>query len=294
MKEEVVNNLITDKSGIYLDCTLGFGGHTERIFNELNNEGLIIGLDCDIDAYNYSFQKFKSVKERIKIFNTNYMKYNDILDKLKIKEIDGAFLDLGISSYQIDSAEKGFSYRYDGPLNMCFDSKSKKTAHDILNTYSEKRLASIIKLYGEEKKYKNIAHSIVQYSKKKNMNTTYDLKDSIDRVIGYKKNINKTFSRVFQAIRIEVNNELDNIVKMINDLPKRVKIGGRIVLLTFHSVEDRIVKQSTFSLNNKQIDSEYGRKKIKLVSKKIVKPSRTEILKNRRSRSAKLRAIKIS
>ena len=294
MKEEVVDNLVTNKSGIYLDCTLGFGGHAKRVLKELGNKGIIVGLDCDPDAYKYSLNFFKSEsKDRIKIFNANYIDYESILNNLSIKEVDGAFMDLGISSYQVDSEGRGFSYRYDAPLDMRFDINYKKTAYHILNTSTENNLAFIIKSYGEEKNYKNIAKSIVKYSKKNKMKTTYDLKDSIKEVTYYKNNINKVFSRVFQAVRIEVNNEFENIKKMIADLPQRVKIGGRIVFITFHSLEDRIVKRATFALNNKKIDTIYGRKKVMLLSKKIIKPSRSEILTNRRSRSAKLRVLKI-
>ena len=294
MKEEVVDNLITNKSGIYLDCTLGFGGHAEKILNEIDQEGMVIGLDCDPDAYNYSLKRFRDDCDRFKIFNENYACYDSVLDKLKIKEVDGVLMDLGISSYQIDNNGRGFSYRYDAPLDMRFDIKYKKTAYDILNTYSEKKIALIIESYGEERNFKNIAKSIVKYSKRDKMRTTYDLKESIEASTRYKGNINKTLSRVFQSIRIEVNQEFDSIKKMINSLPQRVKVGGRIVFLTFHSLEDRLVKRETFSLHDKTIDTFYGSKRILLTSKKIVRPSRSEILRNKRSRSAKLRGLKIA
>jgi len=294
MKEEVVNNLITNKSGIYLDCTLGFGGHASRILKEIDNKGLVVGLDCDPDAYKYSLDRFKDKSDNIKIFNKNYTSYNSILDELKINEIDGALLDLGISSYQIDNNGRGFSYRYDAPLDMRFDLEYNKTAYDILNTYSEKKIAFIIKSYGEERNYKNIAQSIVKHSKRNAMKTTYDLKKSIESAIKYKGNINKILSRVFQSIRIEVNNEFENVKAMISELPQRIKVGGKIVFLTFHSLEDRLVKRGTFELDNKIIDTPYGSKRIMLTSKKIVKPSRSEILKNKRSRSAKLRGLKIA
>ena len=293
MKEEVIDNLITNKSGIYLDCTLGFGSHAERILSELNQSGMVVGLDCDPDAYNYSTYRFRDC-DRVKVFNENYACYNSVLDKLKIKEVDGVLMDLGISSYQIDNNGRGFSYRYDAPLDMRFDIKYKKTAYDILNTYSEKKIAFVIESYGEEKNFKNIAKSIVKYSKKDKMKTTYDLKESIEASTRYKGNINKTLSRVFQSIRVEVNQEFDNIKKMIKSLPQRVRAGGRIVFLTFHSLEDRLVKRCTFDLHDKTIDTFYGKKRILLTSKKIVRPSRSEILRNKRSRSAKLRGLKIA
>ena len=293
MKDEVADNLITDKSGIYIDCTLGFGGHTETIFKKINQDGLVIGLDCDPDAYSYSKERFKD-NSRIKLFNSNYTNYIKILEGLKIKEVDGVLMDLGISSYQIDKEGRGFSYRNDSKLDMRFDLNYSKTAYDILNSYSVYDIASIIKDYGEEKNYKNIAKNIVKYSKKANMNTTYDLKNAIIESTHYKANMNKIFSRVFQAIRIEVNDEFQNIKKMIQNLPYRIKVGGRILWLTFHSLEDRLVKRSTFALHGKSIQTDYGKKKMMLLSKKTIKPSRQEILQNRRCRSAKLRGLVIT
>ena len=292
MKNEIVDNLITNKKGIYLDCTLGFGGHSEAIFKQLDKEGLVIGLDCDLDAYKYSKEKFKS-NSRVKVFNANYIDYEDILSTLKIKSLDGVLMDLGISSYQVDNKGRGFSYRYESDLDMRFDINYKKTAYDVLNSYSEESIASIIRDYGEEKSYKNIAKNIVQYSKRGRMNTTFDLKEAIIESIRYKTNMSKVFSRVFQAVRIEVNGEFTNIQNMIKILPNRIKRGGRALWLTFHSLEDRLVKRATFALNDAIIDDQYGNKKVMLISKKIIKPKRSEILSNRRSRSAKLRGLKI-
>ena len=292
MVKEIVDSLVTNKSGTYLDCTLGFGGHTNAILKSLNNEGMVVGLDCDPDAYSYSIKRFK-LNNKIKVFNSNYIDYKNILNKLKIEELDGVLMDLGISSYQIDQEGRGFSYRYEAPLDMRFDINYKKTAYDILNTYSKNGIASIIKEYGEERNYKRIAKSIVQSSKKGKMRTTYDLKEAVIQATDYKTNMNKIFSRVFQAIRIEVNNEFKNIKTMISDIPKKVRIGGRIIFLTFHSLEDRLVKRATFNLHNEKIDTAYGRKTISLISKKIIKPSREEVISNKRSRSAKLRGLKI-
>ena len=293
MKDEVVNRLITNRSGTYLDCTLGFGGHSNEILKNISKKGVVIGLDCDPDAYRYSKNRFREHKEQVKIFNSNYTDYRKVLKKLKIDQIDGALLDFGISSYQIDKPGRGFSYRFDAPLDMRFDPNGLVTAYKILNEYSDKKLASVIRNLGEEKKYKKIAQSIVQYSKKGIMNTTYDLKAAIIKSAGNQKNINKVLSRVFQSIRIEVNKEFENIKMILTDIPKIIKVGGKIVIITFHSLEDRIVKKTLFNMNNQYFQSEYGEKKINLDNKKVIKPSRNEILKNKRSRSAKLRSATI-
>ena len=293
MKDEVVASLIGNRSGTYLDCTLGFGGHSDAILKNIDKKGMLIGLDCDPEAYMYSVDRFKSSKNQVKIFNSNYTNYKKILEHLGVDEIDGALLDLGISSYQIDNPGRGFSYRFDAPLDMRFDTNNSLTASMVLNEYSEYKIADMIKFFGEEKNYKKIAKSIVQYSKKGLMNTTYELKAAILDSPGNRGNINKILSRVFQSIRIEVNKEFESIKTMLRDIPKVIKNGGKLVLITFHSLEDRIVKKMLFDMHNQYFESDYGKKKIMLDSKKVTKPSRDEILKNKRSRSAKLRSATI-
>ena len=176
---------------------------------------------------------------------------------------------------------------------MRFDTNKPLTASMVLNEYSEYKIADMIKFFGEEKNYKKIAKSIVQYSKKGLMNTTYELKAAILDSPGNRGNINKILSRVFQSIRIEVNKEFESIKTMLRDIPKVIKNGGKLVLITFHSLEDRIVKKMLFDMHNQYFESDYGKKKIMLDSKKVTKPSRDEILKNKRSRSAKLRSATI-
>jgi len=293
MKDEVVASLIVNKSGIYLDCTLGFGGHSDAILKNIDKKGTLIGLDCDQEAYRYSRDRFKDYKDQVKIFNSNYTDYRKILESLNVDQIDGALLDLGISSYQIDNPGRGFSYRFEAPLDMRFDTDKSLTARTVLNEYSEHKIGDMIKFLGEEKNYKKIAKTIVQYSKKGLMNTTYELKTAILESTGDRRNINKVLSRVFQSIRIEVNKEFESIKMMLEDIPKVIKIGGKLVLITFHSLEDRIVKKMLFGMHDQYFESEYGKKKISLDSKKVVKPNRDEILKNKRSRSAKLRSATI-
>ena len=291
MKEEVVDALITNKSGTYLDLTVGFGGHAEHVHRHLDKKGRLIGLDCDPDAFQYSLNRFESLKEKVIILKENYINYDKVLDNLKIKEVDGVLMDLGISSYQVDKSVRGFSYQFDAPLDMRFDTSYKKTALSILNSYSENRISQLIRNNGEERNHKKIAKSIVQYSKKGDMNTSFDLKKAIIGANIYSKNINKVLSRVFQAVRIEVNDEFKNIERVIRSICGKVKIGGRAVFITFHSLEDRLVKRLLFEMNNKNLDTRFGNKKIILTRKKVVKPKRTEIIENRRSRSAKLRFI---
>ena len=294
MKEEVVQNLITDKSGVYLDLTVGFGGHAEYIVRNLSKKGRLIGLDCDPDAFKYSLKRFEHLNRQVKILNDNYANYDKVLNNLKIKEVNGILMDFGVSSYQIDSSKRGFSYQFDAPLDMRFDLNYDKTAFNVLNDYNEKSISNIIKHNGEERNYKKIAKIIVQYSKKGTMNTSFDLKNAIIKASPYRKNINKIFSRVFQAIRIEVNNEFENIENVVQGLSNKIKIGGKAVFLTFHSLEDRIIKRLLFKMNNKYIVTDNGKKRIELTRKKVIKPSREEILKNKRSRSAKLRFITIT
>ena len=293
MKDEVVASLIGNRSGTYLACTLRFGGPADALLENIDKKGMLIGLDCDPEAYMYSVDRFKSCKSQVKIFNSNYTNYKKILEHLGVDEIDGALLDLGISSYQIDNPGRGFSYRFDAPLDMRFDTNNSLTASMVLNEYSEYKIADMIKFFGEEKNYKKIAKSIVQYSKKGLMNTTYELKAAILDSPGNRGNINKILSRVFQSIRIEVNKEFESIKTMLRDIPKVIKNGGKLVLITFHSLEDRIVKKMLFDMHNQYFESDYGKKKIMLDSKKVTKPSRDEILKNKRSRSAKLRSATI-
>jgi len=191
MTDEVVGSLIVNKSGTYLDCTLGFGGHSNAILNNINKKATLIGLDCDPEAYKYSANRFKGCKNQVKIFNSNYMDYRKVLESLNIEEIDGVLLDLGISSYQIDNPGRGFSYRFEAPLDMRFDPNRLLTAYKVLNEYSEQKIGNMIKFLGEEKKYKKIAQSIVQYSKKGRMNITYELKSPILDFAGDGRNINK-------------------------------------------------------------------------------------------------------
>ena len=294
---ETVDNLIMNKNGIYIDGTIGFGGHAEAILSKLN-KGKLIGIDLDPYALEYTKNNLsKFPKKSYSLYKGNFSEFPKIIKKIGISKVDGLVVDLGISSYQIDSKHRGFSYRYDSKLDMRFDSSKGISAKEFLNNTNQLDLAKIIKELGEEKQYKKIAMNIVKYCKILKMNTTYDLRDAIKEV-SRKQHINKTLSRVFQAIRMKVNDEIGNLNSLLNNSLKYVKKGGRIAIITFHSIEDKLVKHffkehaiqcicpPSFPLCicNHQA-------KLKIINKKSICPSDLEVEINPRSRSARLRIV---
>ncbi len=295
---ETVNNLVMNKGGIYIDGTIGFAGHASKIISKLNNNGKLIGIDLDpyaLKCSNDNLSKFP--KKSYSLYKGNFSDFPTIIKKIGIAKVDGLVVDLGISSYQIDSKHRGFSYRYNSNLDMRFDSNSGISAKEFLNNIDEIDLGKIIKELGEEKQYKKIAANIVKYSKKSKMNTTYDLREAIEEV-SRKQHINKTLSRVFQAIRMKINDELNNLSKLLNSALKYVKSEGRIAIITFHSIEDRIVK-NFFKENAISCICPHSfplcicnhKAKLKIINKKSICPSELEIKKNPRSRSARLRIV---
>jgi len=284
LTSEIVDNLKINPDGIYMDCTMGFGGHSESIAKKLSNKGNLIGIDLDPYALKMAKEKLEGKYKNIIYSNSSYIDFPDILNSHGIKEVDGFLFDLGISSYQIDSEHRGFSYRFNGPLNMNFNQNStNNNAEHIINKYSEKELSDIIRIYGEERYHRRIAKSIVEKRKKKKIKDTFDLKQVIIDAIPFYSN--KVLSRVFQSIRITVNDEI-NIIK--NTLPKAVnflKVGGRIAVISFHSIEDRIIKHFFKDNSNSNLNSS----KLKIITKKPIIASHYEQKNNRRSKSAKLR-----
>ena len=293
---ETVDNLIMNKSGIYIDGTVGFGGHAEAILSKLNNKGKLIGIDLDPYALEYTKNNLsKFPKKSYSLYKGNFSEFPEIISQMGISKVDGLVVDLGISSYQIDSGHRGFSYMNDGPLDMRFNNDHGISAKNLLNNVSDLELGHIIRTFSEEKNHKKIAKNIVKYSEQGKMNTTFDLKEAIKEVVN-QRYLNKTLSRVFQAIRIKINNELDNLKFLLNNTIKYVKKGGRIVIITFHSIEDSIVKSffkkssiecicpPIFPICNCDI-----KPTLKIINKKVISPSKQEIEKNYRSRSAKLR-----
>ncbi|MCL1988589.1 MAG: 16S rRNA (cytosine(1402)-N(4))-methyltransferase RsmH [Firmicutes bacterium] len=291
MLDEVIENLQIKKDGIYLDGTLGGGGHSKAIAEKLGKNGSLIGLDKDETA--------------IEVATKNLAGYNfvpkraDHSDIAKIygeigTKFDGFLLDLGVSSHQLDTPSRGFSYRFDAPLDMRMDNRAKLTAHNIVNGYSEQELASIIKNYGEERFAKRIAKSIIR---NRPITTTLQLSELIVKAVPKtSQNAPHPATRTFQAIRIAVNGELVNLAKTIEDMANLLKIGGRFCIITFHSLEDRIVKQTFRSLANpcqcpKDIPYCVCGKipSLAVISKKPIYPTQQELSANPRASSAKLR-----
>jgi len=292
MRDEVINMLIKDINGIYIDCTIGFAGHSYEILKKLTNKGILIGMDLDPYALNEAEKKLSTLEKKFLLFNMNYKNFPNILSKLKIEKVDGFLFDLGISSYQVDSLHRGFSFRKNGPLDMRFNNETGGTAKQLLENISEKNLGEIIRIYGEEKRSKSIAKSIVNYRKKNKLETTFDLKEAILEAI--KKPDNKTYSKVFQSIRISLNDELENLKEALKKSAKYLKSNGRIAVLSFHSLEDRIVKhflKNSISIdkNNYYLRNKATNEKFNLINKKPITASKIEMKKNRRSNSAKLR-----
>lgn len=296
--DTVLDFLITDIDGIYFDGTLGGGGYSEAILNRLSREGRLIATDLNDAAINFCLRKFEN-EDRIKIVKSNFKNITQILRDLNINKINGAVLDLGISSYQIDTAEEGFSYRFDSDLDLRFDKSSGVPAYEIINQLEAKELAEIIKVYGEDKYAFKIAREIENHTKKRKIRTTGELVEIISRITPRHK-LNDTLSRVFQAFRIYVNDELENLKEFLNSVVEIIKAGGRIVIVSYHSLEDRIVKEF-FNLNSQpcscppELMKCICGKKLRLMklTKKIIIPSDDEIKINPRARSAKLRSAEV-
>ncbi len=293
--KESINLLITNKDGVYFEGTAGFGGHTEEILKNLNRKGKLIATDKDEKAFKHCKEKFQSDK-RFSIYNTTFSNI-DIISKIEfIDKFDGIFVDLGVSSYQLDFIEAGFTFREDSPLDLRMNKSEGITAADVLNNLSEKEIAEILFKYGEEKKSRLIARRIVEARTKKKFETTFQLKEIIEKLVP-PNYLLKSLSRVFQALRIYVNNELDELKLFLDKSVNLLNKNGRIVVLTYHSLEDRIVKEK-FKYETLKCVCPVGtpvcicgkEQRLKLVNSKPIVPSEDEIKNNKRARSAKLRA----
>ncbi len=300
--QESVDFLITDKNGIYVDCTMGGAGHSSAFAAKLEAEGLLIGIDQDDDAIAAGSERLlDKFVCRTAVAKSNFENFSQVLDNMEIEQIDGIFFDLGVSSYQLDTPERGFSYMHDGPLDMRMNKNAELDASYIINYYKEDDLADIIYRYGEERWAKRIAQFIVAERKNKPLKTTFELVDVIKKAIpkGARLDGPHPAKRTFQAIRIEVNNELGILERTMETAVQRLKSGGRIGVITFHSLEDRIIKQTFARLSKGCICPPQlpvcicGKKPVLKKSGSII-PSKAEVEANPRSRSARLRyAIKI-
>ena len=293
--KEAINGLDIKENGIYVDCTLGYAGHSKEILKRITR-GCLFAFDQDINAVNYSTQVLSEISDKFEIINTNFINLKEALKKRNVDYVDGILFDLGVSSPQLDEAYRGFSYHNDAPLDMRMNISNEITAKDIVNTYSKEELANIFFKYGEEKYSRSIANKIEDYRKNKSIETTLELVEIIKSAVPEKyKRDSHPAKKVFQAIRIEVNKELYVFENALKDAIEMLKPNGRICVITFHSLEDRICKQifKEYSEVDKRvkglpvIPDEY-KPKLKLISKAI-KPSKEELEENNRSRSAKLR-----
>ena len=298
--DECLEALNIKEDGIYVDCTLGGAGHSSQILKRLSNEGRLIGIDQDTDA-------LKAAKERLKDYSNvtfvhnNFYNIGEIIDGLDLEAgVDGILMDLGVSSYQLDKGERGFSYMQDAPLDMRMNRENDFSAYEVVNEYSEEELYRIIRDYGEEKFAKRIANFIVTRRTEKPIETTLELVELIKDAIPAKARREGPHpaKRTFQAIRIEVNSELSILNKAIEDGVRQLNKGGRMAIITFHSLEDRIVKNKFRDLAVVcRCPKEFpicvcnGKAQVKVISRKAIEPTKEEVEMNPRSRSAKLRVI---
>lgn len=301
LAEECMQALAPEKGGIYVDCTAGGGGHSLEIAKRLPKNGRLICIDRDDEAIEACTNRLEAYKDKVTIVKSNYSEICDVLDRLCIDKIDGVMWDLGVSSHQIDDGQRGFSYSIDAPLDMRMDQSCGKTARDVVNTYSESSLMTIIRDYGEEKFFARVANAIVRAREEKPIETTLELASIVTNAIpaaARHAEAQNPARRTFQAIRIEVNGELQGISPSLEGAIDRLKPGGRAAVITFHSLEDRIVKQ-TFVKMAKGCECPpsfpicvCGKKPIvELVTRKPIIPSEDEMNINSRSHSAKLRVV---
>ena len=298
MKQECIDNLNIKNNGIYVDGTIGLAGHSSEILKRIPN-GYLYGFDQDDFAVEKSTEKLNAISNNFRIFRNNFLEMKNILNECGIENVDGILLDLGVSSPQIDNIERGFSFMNDAPLDMRMDNRNNLDASKVVNDYKYEDLVNIFYTYGEEKFSKVIAKNIILYREKKRIETTLELVDIIKNSVPVKYYLNNHPERqIFQAIRIEVNGELKVLEKVLPDAINLLKSGGRLCVITFHSLEDRIVKQifKKYSEVNEIvkglpiIPDEY-KPLIKLINNKPIVASDREIEENSRSKSAKLRII---
>ena len=294
---ETLNNLVINPNGIYIDCTLGGGSHSEGILEKLSNKGLLISIDQDSTAIEYSKKRLEKFGSKWKVFKGNFENIDTIAYMAGVDKVDGILMDIGVSSKQLDDPDRGFSYRYDVKLDMRMNTEQKISAYDVVNTYTEEQLSKIIFEYGEERYAKKIAKLIVEQRKSSTIEKTSDLITLIKRA--YPERASKhPAKKTFQAIRIEVNRELEVLENAISKSAELLKVGGRLAIITFHSLEDRIVKNKFKDLatackcpKDIPICVCDGVKKFEIITKKPIIPIDDELKNNNRAHSSKLRIL---
>lgn len=298
MLDEVIEGLAIKPDGVYVDLTLGRAGHASVILSKLNEKGLLIGVDQDEAAIKEGSERLTKMGRNYKLVRDNFSNFGSILDSMNIDRVDGILMDLGVSSPQFDNAERGFSYKADGPLDMRMDQRQTRTAYSIVNFYSLKELTDIFQNYGDEKYAYSIAKNIVKEREKAPISTTLQLVEIIKRSKPMKElsKVGHPAKQAFQALRIATNDEISVLIVAIKEALKRLKSGGRLAIITFHSGEDRIVKNAFKEVSveiGNRIDGPMSVEKPKffLVNKKPIEASEHEKEINHRSKSAKLRII---
>ena len=294
---ETLDNLVINPDGIYIDCTLGGGSHSEGILERLSDKGLLISIDQDTNAIEYSKKRLEKFGSKWKVFKGNFENIDTIAYMAGIDKVDGILMDIGVSSKQLDDPERGFSYRYDVKLDMRMNTEQKISAYDVVNTYSEEQLSKIIFEYGEERHARKIAKLIVEERKSSPIEKTSDLIALIKRA--YPERASKhPAKKTFQAIRIEVNRELEVLENAMSKAVELLKVGGRLAIITFHSLEDRIVKNKFKDLatackcpKDIPICVCGGVKKFEIITKKPIIPIDDELKNNNRAHSSKLRIL---
>lgn len=296
MPEEVQYYLITDKSGTYLDMTCGGGGHLKYLSEGLSDKANLFGFDRDKEAVLAASNELKGIPQVKKLINCKFSEIDRAVKENKINNVNGVYFDLGVSSHQIDSSGRGFSFMQDGPLDMRMNSGDSLTAETVINDYSTEKLVEIFRLYGEQKKPRRIVSAIDRARQKEKIDTTRKLQTVLRSAVSG-KDINSTLARLFQAIRIEVNGELDELNMALPKVLDLLTPGGRLVLLSYHSLEDRIVKRffgerakGCVCPDNFPVCACGRNPEIKILTRRVVRPQKNEVESNSRARSARLRA----
>lgn len=295
---EVIEGLNIKPNGIYLDLTLGRAGHSSEILKRLNSKGLLIGVDQDKEAIKESEIRLAKIGNNYKLVKSNFKEIDNILNQLNIQKVDGILMDLGVSSPQFDDINRGFSYRFDSKLDMRMDQNQKLSAYEVINNYSESELRKIFYEYGEDKYSASVARNIIKSREIKPIETTFELVDIIKRSKPQKelKKAGHPAKQIFQAIRIEVNDELNVLKETLNKITTHLNPKGRLVIITFHSLEDKIVKKYFKDLtvmegNRLDFDLKEEEKEFILITKKGIRPTEEELQINHRSQSSTLRII---